>query len=121
MSVRRALAAAALAGVLPAAFALGSGDVERGRRLFKEQGCPQCHGFGGRGDGYLLPMLKERPEMRDWTDRKALEEFDDDSLAEIIAKGGEALGRSKVMLRYSHKLDREQIRDLVAFIRSLAR
>lgn len=117
----RVAAVALLAALLTASVAAAGGDVERGRQLFKDQGCPQCHGFGGRGDGYLLPMLKQRPEMHDWTDAKQMEQLDDDFLAEIIEKGGEPLGKSKVMLRYSHKLDREQIRDLVAFIRSLAR
>jgi mono/diheme cytochrome c family protein len=94
--------------------------VDQGRQLFKEQGCPQCHGFGGKGDGYLLNMLKEPVEMRDWTEPGALKGFDDAYLFEITKRGGEPLGKSKVMLPYGHKLSDDEIRTITVFIRSLA-
>lgn len=103
------------------AGAAGADDaVARGKKLFKDEGCPQCHGFGGKGDGYLLGMLKEPAPMHDWTDAAKMQELDDTYLFEITKKGGEALGKSKQMLRYGHKLDDAEIRDVIAFIRSLA-
>lgn len=111
------VAAAALAGLATA----DEDRVVEGQRIFKDEGCPQCHGFGGKGDGYLLRMIKEPVRMRDWTDPEAMQGLDDAYLAEITRRGGEALGKSKVMLKYGHKLDEEQIRAIVVFIRSLAR
>jgi len=94
--------------------------VEEGRKLFKDHGCPQCHGFGGKGDGYLLGMLKEPVRMHDWTDAATMRQLDDAYLFDITKKGGEALGKNKVMLKYAHKLDDEQIRSIVVFVRSVA-
>lgn len=122
MSALGALArlAALAAVVLVASPAQADTRVGEGRKLFKDEGCPQCHGFGGKGDGYLLGMLKEPVHMRDWTDPAAMRDLDDAYLFDITKQGGEALGKSKVMLKYSHKLSDEQIRSIVVFIRSLA-
>jgi CRP-like cAMP-binding protein len=106
-----------LAGAVPAA----AGDPAKGAEHFEKEGCPQCHGFKGKGDGYLLPMLKEKPTMRDWTNPASLEGMSDADLIEITSKGGEALGKSPLMLQFSHKLSPAQIADIVAWIRSLSR
>jgi hypothetical protein len=45
----------------------------------------------------------------------------DADLIEITSKGGEALGKSPLMLQFSHKLSPAQIADIVAWIRSLSR
>lgn len=117
----RCVTALAVAVVLLAAAPARADDqVATGRKLFKDEGCPQCHGFGGKGDGYLLGMLKEPVKMHDWTDAATMRAFDDAYLFDITKRGGEALGKNKVMLKYAHKLDDEQIRTVVVFIRSLA-
>jgi mono/diheme cytochrome c family protein len=119
--VRRALALTTLLlAALHASVARADDAVATGHKLFKDEGCPQCHGFGGKGDGYLLGMLKEPVQMHDWTDAAAMQKLDDEYLFEITKKGGEPLGKNKVMLKYGHKLSDQQIRDIVAYIRSLA-
>lgn len=113
-----ALAAAALLAPAPAS----SGDpaqVEQGRKIFKDEGCPQCHGFGGKGDGYLLGMLKEPVKMHDWTDAATVQGWTDEYLFEITRQGGEAIGKNKVMLKYGNKLTDEQIRTVVVYARSV--
>lgn len=124
MKCRRVLpapcVAALLVALLLASLARADDQVAEGRKLFKEHGCPQCHGFGGKGDGYLLGMLKEPVKMHDWTSAETMRAFDDAYLFEITKKGGEALGKNKVMLKYAHKLDDAQIRSIVVFARSLA-
>lgn len=121
MLVARCATALAAAVVLLATSPARADDqVVAGRKLFKDEGCPQCHGFGGKGDGYLLGMLKEPVKMHDWTDAATMRTFDDAYLFDITKRGGEALGKNKVMLKYAHKLDDEQIRTIVVFIRSLA-
>jgi CRP-like cAMP-binding protein len=117
-AVARGLLAAVLLGGL-AGRAAAAGDATKGKDIYVLQGCPQCHGHGGKGDGYLLPMLKEKPKMLDWTDEKTMSGFTDDFLIQIIEKGGEPMGKSPVMLKYGHKLKREQVVDVVAYIRSL--
>ena len=97
----------------------GDDRVAQGEKLFKEQGCPQCHGFGGKGDGYLLNMLKEPVTMHDWTDPQFLKGLDDDYLVAITKQGGEPLGKSKVMLAYGHKLSDDEIKTIVVYIRSV--
>src|SRR5262245_44041222 len=97
----------------------GDERLDQGHKLFKDQGCPQCHGFGGKGDGYLLNMLKEPVKMHDWTDPQFMKGLKDDDLFEITKQGGEPLGKSKVMLAYGHKMSDDEIRTVVVFIRSL--
>jgi mono/diheme cytochrome c family protein len=121
MSCVRGVIALVVSVVLLAASPARADDrVGAGRKLFKDEGCPQCHGFGGKGDGYLLGMLKEPVKMHDWTDAATMRAFDDAYLFDITKQGGESLGKNKVMLKYAHKLDDEQIRTIVVFIRSLA-
>jgi mono/diheme cytochrome c family protein len=121
-SARVATGAVALV-LASAAWTAARGDdrVEQGHKLFKDQGCPQCHGFGGKGDGYLLKMLKEPAAMHDWTDGKTLQAMDDTYLFEITKQGGEPLGKSKVMLPYGHKLSDDEIRAIIAYVRSIAK
>ena len=113
-----ALAATALLAAHPA-DADDAAQVEQGRKIFKDEGCPQCHGFGGKGDGYLLGMLKEPVKMHDWTDAATVQGWTDAYLFEITKKGGEAIGKNKVMLKYGNKLTDEQIRAVVAYARSV--
>ena len=102
--------------------AAAQGNVEAGAKQYKEvQNCKECHGDAGKGDGFVLPLLKVKVEMHSWTDKAFMSELTDEYLAEIITKGGEALGKSAAMLEYADKLNEQQVKDLVAFIRSLAR
>jgi mono/diheme cytochrome c family protein len=94
--------------------------VAQGEKLFKDQGCPQCHGFGGKGDGYLLKMIKEPVQMHDWTSPDTLKGLSDTYLFDITKQGGEPLGKSKVMLSYGHKLSDDEIRTIIVYIRSVA-
>lgn len=101
--------------------AAAQGNGEAGAALYKQHNCPECHGDNGKGDGFILPMLTVKVPMRDWTAKAAMAELTDEYLAEIIVKGGEPLGKSDVMLKYNDKFSEQQLKDLVAFIRSLAR
>lgn len=117
-SVFRTLVACATS-LLMAEAANAGGDAAAGKALYKKHGCAQCHGMGGKGDGYLLPMLKEQPNMRDWTDPAAMDGVTDEYMIEITEKGGEGVGKSDIMLKYGKKMSREEVVDVVAYIRSL--
>ncbi|MBM4268226.1 MAG: cyclic nucleotide-binding domain-containing protein [Deltaproteobacteria bacterium] len=117
-AIARTVLAAILLGA-SAGSADAEGDATRGQDLYVKQGCPQCHGHTGKGDGYLLSMLKEKPVMRDSSDPKVASELTDPFLIEIIEKGGQPLGKSPIMLKYGHKLTRPQIEDIVTYLRTL--
>jgi len=118
-SAFKMLVAGATSLTLMGGVAQAAGDAAAGEALVKKHACAQCHGVQGKGDGYLLPMLKEKPTMRDWTSAEAMDGVTDEYMIEITEKGGEGVGKSEIMLKYGKKMDRDQIVDVVAYIRSL--
>ena len=93
-------------------------DMETGATLYKKHKCARCHGDEGKGDGPVF--AKKGKSIGDWTQPATLAEFDDAYLAEIIVKGGKALGKSPKMLKYGKKLNEEQVGVLVTFVHTLA-
>lgn len=109
---------AAVAVAALAAWAGGKGDPARGKDHYARL-CVVCHGPEGRGDG---PGAKFLPvKLSDFTDRKYMRELKDQYLHDIIAKGGSQLGRSAAMPAWSTQLKQQDIRDVIAYIRSLSR
>jgi mono/diheme cytochrome c family protein len=98
----------------PAGFRL-DGDVERGAVVFRKS-CALCHGPEGKGDG----RIKSEPPPRDLTDPKALRTASDWELYQVIAEGGQVLGLAPKMLPWKDMLDEREIRDVAAYVRSLA-
>jgi mono/diheme cytochrome c family protein len=97
----------------PEGFAL-DGDLERGRELFVKH-CAVCHGERGEADGKLSPHLKPPPgnlpervgERSDW------------ELYLVVRDGGQAVGRSPVMVGFGERLDEQALVDVATFARSL--
>jgi mono/diheme cytochrome c family protein len=98
----------------PAGFRL-DGDVERGAVVFRKS-CALCHGPEGKGDG----RIKSEPPPRDLTDPKALRTASDWELYQVIAEGGQVLGLAPKMLPWKDMLDERELRDVAAYVRSLA-
>ncbi len=92
-------------------------DQAEGRKLYASY-CSTCHGEKGRGDGMAAKSLPAKPA--DHTNGAVMNQLNDKFLVEVIAKGGGAVGKSSFMPAWSGALNEKQIRDLVAFIRSLA-
>jgi mono/diheme cytochrome c family protein len=88
-----------------------------GRKLYTSY-CASCHGEKGKGDGAAAKSLPAKPA--DHTNGTVMNQHNDKYLTEIIAKGGSAVGKSSFMPPWGSALDEKQIRDLVAFIRTLA-
>jgi mono/diheme cytochrome c family protein len=87
-------------------------------RLIYETHCAICHGPTGKGNG---PGAKvTRQTIRDFSSPAAMREVDDRFLFEIIKKGSSQFGRSNAMPSWGMKLTDEEIRAVVAFLRSLA-
>ena len=98
----------------PPGFRL-DGDLERGAAVFRKS-CALCHGPEGKGDG----RIKSDPPPRDLTDPKALRTASDWELYQVIVEGGQVLGLAPKMLPWKDMLDERELRDVAAYVRSLA-
>jgi mono/diheme cytochrome c family protein len=128
-SARRTVLVVILAGIGVGAALLGgrllSRDAEppaaggrpAGRGIF-EAHCAVCHGQAGRGDGPGASVIRQK--MLDFGDAAAMRGVDDRFLFDIIKKGSSQFGRSNAMPAWGMKLSDEEIRAVVAYIRSLA-
>lgn len=79
--------------------------------------CFICHGQTGRGDGPYAESLSARPA--DLTDRNYFKGKTDREIYDFISKGGIAHGKSIHMRAFGMQLTRQQIMDLVAYVRVL--
>lgn len=95
-----------------------SGNAAKGKKIFSNS-CSGCHGSGGKGDGAAAAALNPKP--KDLTDKTYVSKLNDDYLHNVIAKGGAAVGKSALMPPFGGSLKDQDIRDVVAFIRTLAK
>ncbi len=105
-----------LAGLMAPSAGWGQDQAE-GKKLYVTY-CATCHGEGGKGDGAAGVSLPVRPA--DHTNGAAMNQLNDKFLVDIISKGGGAVGKSTFMPAWSGALNEKQIRDIVAYIRSIA-
>ncbi len=92
-------------------------DAARGKLQF-ENYCVSCHGPRGEGDGPVGLSLDPRPARLG--DRAYMSAKTDDYLFQVIKNGGASVGRSPLMAPWGGSLSDAQIRDVIAYIRSLA-
>jgi len=106
---------AALCG-FPAAPALAEADTARGNELFQQycQGCHGPDGRGGRKDGFM-------PRPQNLTKKGYIDQLPDEYLFTVITKGGEGVNKSGYMPSFGTTFSEDDIGNLIAFIRSLAR
>ncbi|HXG52634.1 MAG TPA: cytochrome c [candidate division Zixibacteria bacterium] len=93
------------------------GDAKAGKKRY-DASCAGCHGTSGKGDGPAAAALNPKPQ--DHTDGKIMNSLSDKYLFDIIKNGGAAVKKSPVMPA-SKTLTDQEIWDLVAYIRSLAK
>lgn len=100
------------------------GSVERGRQVFAQAGCLGCHGFEGKGDGPLAPILRDV-----WGHPVRPANF----TLPAGVKGGVKLGHDALHLftvvstgvggtpmeAFAERLTAQQIWDVVHFVQSL--
>jgi mono/diheme cytochrome c family protein len=80
--------------------------------------CAACHGEKGRGDGMAAKALPVKPT--DHTNGAVMSQLSDKFLTDVITKGGSAVGKSSFMPAWGGSLNDKQIRDVVAYIRTIA-
>jgi|HubBroStandDraft_3_1064219.scaffolds.fasta_scaffold19376_3 mono/diheme cytochrome c family protein len=104
-------------GLAPAGFKLGS-DLARGQRIYLTV-CATCHGPTGNGRGESALALDPKPT--NLTDRRLLARRSDWELYRIVRDGGLAAGLSPAMAGVGFTLPDADIRNVTAYIRTLAR
>ena len=92
------------------------GNPEVGQELHVEH-CAECHGYDGRAE--VIVMHMDEPP-RDQTDVEYMQSLNDMFLYLAICSGGEAVGRSLVMPGWGDFFTDQEIRDLVAWIRTFS-
>jgi mono/diheme cytochrome c family protein len=95
----------------------GAQNQAEGRKLYTTY-CVSCHGEKGKGDGVAAGSLPVKP--KDHTNGAVMNQMTDQSLVDVISKGGGATGKSTFMPAWGASVNDKQVRDIVAYIRSLA-
>ena len=88
----------------------------RGRHVYLHY-CQICHGPEAQGDGFNAAMLD--PPPRNFSDEAFWEQASNESLTAVISRGGKAVGKSKLMPLWGRTLDEQQIRDVIAYLRTV--
>jgi cytochrome c553 len=101
-----------LIGIASLAIALPS-QADDGKTVYESK-CAACHGKDGAGK----TKMGEKLEIRDYTDAKVQASLTDDQIAKSI-KEGVKKGDKVVMKGFADKLSDEDVKNLVAYMRSL--
>lgn len=109
-------AAVALGATAPPGFKL-NGDARRGQVLYAKA-CALCHGERGDGRGPLAAGLAPRP--KDFTASGLLSRRSDWEIYVATRDGGQAIGLSPKMPGWSRVYPDQDLRDVAAYVRSLA-
>jgi mono/diheme cytochrome c family protein len=80
--------------------------------------CASCHGETGEGDGPVAQALDPKPARH--SDGGYMNPLTDDYLFKVIKFGGASVGKSAMMAPLGGSLSDQQIRNVIAFIRTLA-
>jgi len=111
-----ALLAMLTAALLSTTMAVQAADVDQGKKLYG-QFCASCHGQSGKGDGPAAAALNPKP--RDHTDKEYMSKLSDEDMFKVIKNGGASIGKSPLMPPWGASLKDDQIKDVVAYIRTL--
>jgi cytochrome c oxidase cbb3-type subunit 3 len=103
-------------------LAAPAGTVGDGRTLFVHH-CSACHGAFAKGDGPIGERLwaehKIRP--RDLTDSAYVATRTDRELFAVVSRGGGHFKKSTFMPAWTVTMSPAQIRDVIAYVRSISR
>ena len=92
------------------------GNAARGSDLHLEN-CAECHGYDGKAE--VIVMHMDEPP-KDQSDAEYMSTLTDGFLYLAICRGGEAVGRSIVMPGWGDVLTDQDIRDLIAHMRTFS-
>ncbi len=92
--------------------------VQRGQQVYAQY-CAHCHGAEGKGDGISGQNLPVKPQ--NLTEGRVLNPLPDHFLYKVISEGAQSVGLSPLMPAFVPQLSATQVRDAIAYIRTLAR
>lgn len=92
------------------------GDVTRGSALHVRH-CAECHGADGKAE--VIVMHMDVPP-KDQSDPAYMKTLPDSFLYLAICRGGESVGRNFIMPAWGDLLSDQDIKDLVAHIRTFS-
>ena len=95
----------------------GPGDAAQGATQYATL-CATCHGPEGCGGGPLAASLDPTPAKH--CDGSYMNGLSDAHLFRVIQQGGPAVGKSPLMAPWAGVLSDAQIRDVIAYMRTLA-
>jgi mono/diheme cytochrome c family protein len=98
-------------------FPQQKGDPKAGKQRY-DLLCSSCHGATGKGDGPASAALTPKPQNH--ADGKHMNALTDKYLFDIIKGGGASVGKSPLMPPWGTQLKDQDIRNVVAYIRTLA-
>jgi len=101
----------------PEAEPAGAPDPVAGEAHYKLY-CATCHGEDGCGDGPGAAGLDPKPVKH--CDGSYMNALSDEHLFKVIEQGGPAVGKSPLMAPWGGTLTDGDIRDVIAFLRSIA-
>jgi mono/diheme cytochrome c family protein len=98
-----------------AAATTADADPDKGKALFQRY-CAGCHGMDGRGGAHTF-----MPHVGNLTRKDYVELLPDEHLHQVIMEGGPSVGLSSYMPAWQATLNVQDVRDIIAHIRRLAR
>lgn len=90
--------------------------AESGKAIFQKN-CVSCHGTEGMGNGPAAKMIKPAPKAF----KVGLKGKSDAQITKIVKEGGKANGMSAMMPAYGKKFDAKQLKELVSYVKELAK
>lgn len=100
----------------PSAPSPSKSNLSQGKHVFNRY-CAVCHGLSGKGNGVNADNLDPHPT--DLTSSE-VQGLTDEEIYQVIDKGGAAVELSVAMPPWGRTLSGDQIRDLVAYIRTFS-
>lgn len=107
-----AAALCALTALADAPFEL-KGEAAKGEAQFKTF-CVSCHGEKGDGNGPASAALTPKPT--NFTDAVNAERLTDEWIYKMVKNGGQANGKSPMMIAWAGAMTDPQIRDVSAYV-----
>ncbi len=88
-------------------------SINSGRTIFRTQ-CVLCHGKTGNGDGRLAKVINSPPPAN-----LTLSRLNDKDLFNIVAHGGNAIGRSSKMPPWQQQLTAAELESVILYVKSI--
>jgi mono/diheme cytochrome c family protein len=92
------------------------GDAVAGQKLHAQH-CVACHGLTGGADVVVMHMDETPPDQ---SDPEYMKTLPDEYLYIAICRGGEGVGKSYVMSPWGDYFTDQEIKDMVAWVRTFS-